>query len=67
MTLRETSKVHSSHVIGSCKCGALLSALIARNPANGEPSTRLLHPWPCCAYYANTEPEQILRDVGAPA
>lgn len=67
MTLRETSKVHSSHVIGSCKCGALLSVGTASNPANGEPSTCLLHPMPYCAYYANTEPEQILRDVGAPA
>lgn len=62
----ETSEVHTGHAIGTCKCGATLSIGTANDPLQRDkPTACLMHPMPFCAYYANTDPEQILRDVGA--
>ena len=58
-----TGEIDMGRAVGMCRCGAELCLCIAPDPRTGQLTQCLAHAMPFCAYYRDTEPETILREL----
>jgi hypothetical protein len=60
----DLGSVQAGEVLGACpSCGAELRAGTTTNPASARVERGLLHPMPFCAYFGETEADEIEREV----